>query len=99
MPGFDRSHYTGGYAVRAKRVRDAAYADPATVCWRCGRTLAEEQARHPGRRVRWQAGHTVDGNSAYPLAAEHDTCNQAAGADVVNGKRRRAALNPSERWY
>ena len=99
MPAKVRGHYRGGYQTRAKRVREAAYADPGSRCWRCGRTLAEEQARVDAgggrrRRVRWQAGHTVDGNSAYPLAAEHDTCNRTAGANLAN--RRKAARRAVE---
>jgi hypothetical protein len=90
VPARDRSHYTGTYDTRAKRVRDAAYSDPSTRCWRCGLTLAEV----PG--ATWHAGHTVDGNSNFPLAPEHSTCNTAAGAKAGH---RRKALNPSRRWY
>lgn len=96
MPNRDRTHYTGSYEARARRVRDAAYADPTTRCWRCGRTLAEEQARQPDKQVVWHAGHTVDGSSAHPLAPEHSTCNLTAGGRL--GVKRRD-LNPSRRWY
>lgn len=96
MPAEDRRHYTGSYQARARAVRDAAYADPATKCWRCGKTLAEAQRMWPDRRVCWHAGHTVDGNSAYPLRAEHNVCNTSAGAQVTNKKRQ---LKPSRRWF
>lgn len=91
-------HHRGSHPRRAKRVRDAAYADPLTRCWRCGLTLVEEQARHLGR-VTWQAGHLRDGDPFAPLAAEHSTCNQAAGARVANEKKRVTRLNTSRRWY
>jgi hypothetical protein len=94
MPARDRQHYTGSYDLRAKRVRDAAYSDPLTRCWRCGKTLAEVQRTDPD--VRWHAGHTVDGSSAHPLAPEHSTCNTSAGGKLGSKKR---WLNPSRRWY
>ena len=94
MPKRDRPRYTGSYAARAKRVRAAAYADPLTRCWRCGKTLAEVQAVEP--KVVWHAGHTVDGNSSHPLAPEHSTCNLSAGGKAGVKKR---DLNPSRRWY
>lgn len=96
MPAEDRRHYTGSYQARARAVRDAAYADPSTRCWRCGKTLAEAQRMWPDRRVCWHAGHTVDGNSAYPLRAEHNVCNTSAGAQVTNKRRQ---LKPSRRWF
>ena len=98
MPAKDRRHYRGSYPKRAKLVRVAAYANPLTRCWRCGRTLAEHQAEHPERVVKWQAGHTADQDSSRPLAPEVDCCNAAAG----NRARRVAELGPlnvSRRWY
>ncbi len=94
MPNRDRQHYTGSYDARAKRVRDAANADPTTRCWRCGLTLAEKRKTDPD--VTWHAGHTVDGNSQHPLAPEHSTCNTSAGGRL--GAKTRW-LNPSRRWY
>jgi hypothetical protein len=96
MPAHDRSHYTGSYQVRARRVREAAAADPTTRCWRCGKTLAEARRLWPDRDVVWHAGHMVDGNSAMPLAPEHSVCNLSAGAQVTNRKR---SLRPSRRWF
>lgn len=96
MPAADRSHYTGSYLVRARAVRDAANADPTTRCWRCGKTLAEARRMWPDRNVIWHAGHTVDGNSAFPLAPEHSVCNTAAGAAVAS---RRRGLRSSRRWF
>lgn len=77
---------SGSYRRRAVAVVAAAYADPSSRCWRCGRTLGEEQAREPGRAVSWQAGHVVDSDPWSPLAAEHSTCNARAGQ--VLGQRR-----------
>lgn len=96
MPSRDRSHYTGSYDARAKRVRDAANADPTTRCWRCGKTLAEARKMHPDRNVVWHAGHTVDGNNAFPLAPEHSVCNTSAGG-AIGSKRR--MLRPSRKWF
>ena len=94
MPAKDRAHYAGAYATRAARIRDAAYADPSTVCFSCGLTLAEKQKSNPAET--WDAGHTVDGNSSFPLAAQHASCNRSAGARAGHKKQ---ALNPSRRWY
>lgn len=94
MPSRDRSHYRGSYDTRAKRVRDLAYGDPATTCWRCGRTLAQARASDPD--VTWHAGHVFDGDPNSPLMPEHSSCNQSAGAKA--GHKRRE-LNPSRRWY
>lgn len=83
MPAKDRSHYTGTYQARARHVRDAAYADPTTPCWRCGRTLAQHRIPHPTLpwtpTPRWHAGHTIDANSNAPLAPEANCCNTTAG--------------------
>ena len=95
MPAHDRSHYAGSYDARAKAVRNAAYDDPGTRCWRCGLTLAEAQAKSE-KRIIWHAGHVIDGNSAAPLLPEHSSCNTAAGARIGNNRR---ALNPSRRWF
>lgn len=63
------------FKLRAKPVRERAYADPSTRCWRCGRTLAEVREANPGRRVVWHAGHTVTGDPYSPLMAEDSLCN------------------------
>ena len=85
MPALNPAHYRGSYHVRARRVREAANADPETRCWRCG-----EQAREDDP---WQAGHLRDGDPTSPLAAEHRSCNASAGARrLVDGFR------TSRRW-
>jgi len=103
MPSHQRDHYKGSYSTRSAKVREDAYADPQTRCWRCGRTLDQEQALHPLKKVTWHAGHLIDGDYLSPLLAEHSTCNTSAGAKVGNAKRmkrpRSVGLNPSERWY
>lgn len=88
MTGFDRRHYGGDYRRRAKRVTDAAKANPATTCWRCGRTLAQVRAANPRRRVTWDAGHTIDGDPHCPLLAECSVCNRGAGQALAEQKRR-----------
>lgn len=70
---------------RAKVIRWRAYADPATRCWRCGRTLAEVKAAEPTRRVEWHAGHT--GGPLEPLAPECSLCNWRDSAATTRAKR------------
>lgn len=81
MPARNRAHYRGTYHVRARRVRDAANADPETRCWRCG-----DLAR-PGDP--WQAGHVRDADPSSPLKAEHQSCNTLAGNRVQNPRSQR----------
>ena len=101
----DRSHYSGSYQRRARAVRTAAYADPSTACWRCGRVLSQHR---PG--ARWHAGHTVDGDSSAALLAEADECNLRFGGElgvrrrgyVPSGRVKRAPvvrLQRSRDWY
>lgn len=78
------AHYRGSYHVRSRRVRQAAYANPNTQCWRCGKTLAEHK-----RGDRWQAGHLHDGQPGGPLLPEARSCNAAAGARLTNAQRKR----------
>ena len=95
MPAKDQRHYQGDYQTRARALRDAAYADPTTRCWRCGLTLAEFEARHPGRHARWHADHVVPGSRTSPLRPAHASCNTEDGARNSHG----TGLNPSRRWY
>lgn len=88
MPAHDRSHYDQQFKVRAKQVRDAAYADSATTCWRCGLTLGAARAANPGRRIVWHAGHTIDGDRHAPILAECSLCNQRAGQKLSDARRR-----------
>ena len=99
-----RQKYRGSYALKSRGLRAAAYANPDTRCWRCGRTLAQVAFDLPGRKVTWDAGHTDD--PARPLAAECSPCNRADGARKAVVARMGAArspapvdLNPSRRWY
>lgn len=95
MPAHDRTHYSGSYKTRARAVRDRAYSDPTTRCWRCGMTLSEAQRRWHEKTVVWHAGHTVDGDSTAPLLPEHSVCNLYAGAALGN-----LARNPKRcRWW
>jgi hypothetical protein len=89
MPGKSQAHYRGTYWATARRIRLAAAADPATRCWRCGRTAAEH--RRP-----WHAGHIHDGQIGGPLAPECERCNTSAGARLGNARRRR--LRTSRTW-
>ena len=78
MPANNRAHYGGDYNRRAALVRAAAYANPATLCRRCGLTLEQVRRRNP--KATWDAGHVVDGLVDGPLAAECSPCNRSAGA-------------------
>ena len=89
-------HHSGSFAREALAVRLAAYAEPQTRCWRCRLTLVEVQAAFPRRRVRWTAGHLVDGQAGGPLAAECSPCNFGAGAVLGNAQR---VMPRSRRWY
>ena len=80
--------HAGSYARRAQAVRNAADANPATRCWRCGLTKAEH-----GRP--WQAGHHLDGQIDGMLQAECERCNASAGA--VRGNRMRTQ-GTTRRW-
>lgn len=79
------AHYRGSYHVQARKVRDAANADPGTLCRRCG---LPARAGDP-----WEAGHVIDGDPRSPLAPEHRSCNRSSGAKRGNRLRgaRRAA--------
>ena len=99
------AHYRGSYHVRSRAVRAAAYADPTTRCWRCGRTLGMHPPHKNGKPARWTAGHIRDSDPSSPLAAEASTCNLSAGARYGNRLRgaRRAAqkgaqTHTSTRW-
>ena len=93
MPAHNRSHYGGSYQLRARAVRAAAYANPLTQCWRCGKTLSEH-----GPGARWDAGHVRDGDPTSPLAPEAASCNRSAGATLGNVRRQQRQVNPTRRW-
>jgi hypothetical protein len=79
--------YRGTYARRSKAVREAAFRNPSTRCWRCGHTYAEGVRLYGAQGARWQAGHVADGNPLSPLAAEHAKCNLKAGGRRGGGNR------------
>ena len=90
------AHYRGTYQYRAKQIRQTAYADPFTRCWRCHQHLHEcgpaGNGRHKtGRPARWTAGHLHDSDPNSPLLPECSPCNKSAGATYGNrlrGQRR-----------
>lgn len=90
-------HRSPAYARQSRLVRAAANADPATRCWRCGRTLPEHPSHKTGAPPRWTAGHVNDGQLDGPLAAEASTCNYTAGARL-GAARSHAGLEPSRTW-
>lgn len=85
--GVKPAHYRGNYHVTARAVRQAAYANPDTRCWRCGLKLQDHRPHKNGKPARWTAGHVVDGQAGGPLAPEASTCNFRAGAVAGNAAR------------
>ena len=81
------AHYRGNYHVRSRQIRDAAYADPTTRCWRCHRTLPECRPHRNGKPARWTAGHLIDSDPTSPLLPECSPCNKSAGARYGNRLR------------
>jgi hypothetical protein len=86
--------YTGTYPRRAKSVRDAAWANPSTRCWRCKRTYPEAVRLWGKKAACWQAGHVVDGHPRSPLAPEHAKCNTAAGGRLGKAKQTAQGTQP-----
>lgn len=87
-------HHRGSYQRLAKRVTDAAWANPATRCIRCGLTLQAHKPHRNGRRPWWTAGHLVDGQVDGELGPEASTCNYAAGGRLAQARRTAAARKP-----
>lgn len=81
------AHHRGTYHVRSRAVVAAAYADPTTTCWRCGRTLGHHRRTVSGNPPRWSAGHIIDGEVDGLLLPEVLSCNSAAGGRL-RGRRR-----------
>lgn len=88
--------YRGSYPRRSKAIREAAQQNPATRCWRCGRTYIEALRLWGPKGAAWQSGHVVDGHPGSPLAAEHARCNKRAGAKKGGeALRRPEVLSPN----
>jgi hypothetical protein len=87
--------YRGNYSARSKAVREKAYANPRTRCWRCHKTYAEAVRLYGPKGAAWQSGHIHDGNPLSRLAPEHARCNAAAGARVGNKMRARQPVSPN----
>ena len=88
------AHHRGTHQARAKRITDAAYADPSTRCWRCDRTMAEVRTVKP--KAIWTSGHLIDSLPNGPMAPECSPCNFAAGARLTNSRRH--PTNVSRTW-
>jgi len=71
-------HHTGTFHVQSRKIREAAYDDPNTPCWRCQRTLAQHPPHRNGTPASWHAGHAQDGQVEGALLPEASTCNQQA---------------------
>jgi hypothetical protein len=77
-------HHRGTFHVQGRHVRQSAYANPATKCWRCGLTLADYAKQHGTQAARWTAGHVRDGEVGGVLLPEHFRCNVQAGNRARN---------------
>lgn len=86
--------HSGTYGRTAARIRANAYANPATRCWRCHRTLAEIPPHHTGQPARWTAGHIVDAQVNGPLAPECSPCATRTGAQRGNQLREPHSEDP-----
>jgi hypothetical protein len=92
-------HHRGTHQTRARLLTVAAYLDPDTKCWRCGRTLQEHKPHHNGKPARWTAGHVRDGEINGELRPEASTCNYSAGASAGNATRAGAVtFRRSRKW-
>lgn len=85
-------HRTRQYIQASAAIRAAAYSQPDTRCWRCGRTLADHPRTKTGKPPTWEAGHLHDGQTSSPLLPEVKSCNASAGASMGNRRRHRTPL-------
>lgn len=88
------AHYKNGYDTRARQVREAAAANPGTLCWRCGKTLAQHPPHKNGKPARWQAGHVNQGEIGGLLLPEASTCNTGHGARLGAARSRTSPRKP-----
>jgi hypothetical protein len=99
-------HHSGTFNRRSAQLNRQATANPNTICWRDGLTLAQHPAHKTGTPARWTTGHIdnldlaqrngarihiIDGR---PCAHEASTCNYSTGAADGN----RAREPHTERW-
>jgi hypothetical protein len=82
-----KAHHRGDYHRRSRALVAAAKLNPGTLCWRCGRTLANHPPHRNGKPATWTAGHVRDSDPTSPLAPEASTCNYQAGARLTNQRR------------
>jgi hypothetical protein len=91
-----QAHHRGSFDRRAKLVRQAAYANPSTVCHRCGFRLHEGPFHRNDRTEKWEAGHLIDGQPDGPLLPEARSCNRRDAARKTNARRRGQRLPPQQ---
>jgi hypothetical protein len=80
-------HHRGRYHVRSRALVKAAYLNPLTECWRCGRTLAQHPPTKTGRPPKWSAGHVTKGQVDGLLLPEVLSCNVRAENEHRKAKR------------
>lgn len=104
------AHHKGRrYTLASKAIRDAANANPQTLCWYCRDTMTAHHQRWPTARLRWTAGHTRDGSTTWTpwmqvstlpppgdwLAPQCSKTNYGTGATLGNTQRE----PHSENWW
>lgn len=99
MPGHNRSHYGAAHDRASREHRARWYADPATTCARCGRTIADVLVLGwTPRQAAWDAGHVHDGQPGGPYQPEHARCNRSAGQAISAARKRLAAVQTTQAW-
>lgn len=86
----DMSLWHGAYRPRAKALTATAYANPRSVCWLCGKTLAEGPRYRNGRASTWHADHVIAGDPRSPLRVAHSLCNERRGRSGVKREEPRS---------
>jgi hypothetical protein len=90
-------HHRGSYHRRSLALVAAAYRDPTTRCWRCGRTLAEHPNTTTGNPPKWSAGHVIKGQVDGQLLPEVLSCN--VRAENAHRKAMRSAPRTTRRRW
>lgn len=113
MPGRIRTHYSGSYQLRARQLRAAAYANPATRCMAsctcsattidhctCGRACGKTLAQHPPTKT----GKPPSWDAGHARSGDPSSPlrTEVAGCNRRNGasegNRRRLKLIPTRQW-
>jgi 5-methylcytosine-specific restriction endonuclease McrA len=75
-PKSQRPGRTGTYSRHAKKIRDAARADPAAICWLCQKPFSPDDPPVADHRIPRALGGSDDITN---LVAAHRSCNGRRG--------------------